>query len=366
MNLPCGDGAQFRSYWGTRGNPRDNPIVRLWFALRASDDFMSLFADRVYSQLFNDGALTVLANAVLVSKGGAKATFSGGNSATGTATASTLAVGMDGGEGDDIVVSTGDVEVRATTLAKAQNNASNLVSFTSDEIAGSLSEASADAIGLRGADGANMLVNEGNLQVIADSTAYAFSYASGASFSFDGDGEARATSTALATATGFSAGDGDNVVINDGQLSVTATAGTAEDLITTITSYRLQGDYIEDEDADEVPIADTVTELPDLDDPAVQAQYSNGDIVYCTDADSCIIDENVNADGNHWEVLVESVDDDGDPDTPEVDQYSWVVFETVDDLPDLDDPVGNVFRVDAEEGVELACEGMLFAIFLHG
>jgi len=299
-------------------------------------------------QLFNHGRVSISATAELTARGGSKSTFtSGSSSATGKSAAGADVVGMNGGGGDDIVVSTGNIEVRAKAIARAQNNSSSSASFSSDQVAGSISETTATATGLRGKSGNDTLINTANLMVFADSTAYSFAYANGASFSFDGDAEARSTSTATATATGFSAKDGDVVVRNDGQLTVTATAGTAEDLVSTLIFYRLQGDYEEDVDPDEIAIAETVTAEPDWNDPTVQAQYTAGDILYCTDA-ACVQNPEVNSTGNHYRVVVDLVDDDNNPDTAPIDTYSWIVFAMVDDLPDLTDPVVSAQYVDGE------------------
>jgi hypothetical protein len=191
-------------------------------------------------QLLNEGTVLVAAHGNLVTTGGAKSTFSGGNDATGRAEAAASAVGMDGGDGDDSVVSTGVLSVEAVTVAETQNNASSSASFTSDEIAGSVSLAAADATGLEGGLGANLLANVGDLTVLAQATGYALSYSSGASFSFDGDGESRANSTARSTAIGISAADADNIVANDGSISVTACRHD-EGRGDRATVYRLQG-----------------------------------------------------------------------------------------------------------------------------
>ena len=290
-------------------------------------------------QLFNNGRLNVAANSELTARGGSKSTFTGGGStAAGKSAASAEAVGMNGGDGDDLVVSTGDIDVRAKSIARANNNSSSSASFTSDQIAWSISETTASATGISGGSGNDTLVNEGNLTVLADSTAYSFAYANGATISFDGDAESSSTSTATATATGFSAGDGNVMVQNDGQLTVTATAGTAEDLVTSLTYYRLQGDYEEDEAPNETAIAETVKEEPDWSDPTVQTEYNDGDILYCTNS-ACVQNPDVNSAGNHYRVVVTQLDHDNDPNTDPIDEYSWALLNTVSDLPDLSDPV---------------------------
>ena len=309
-------------------------------------------------EITNDGYLKVSADVVLTATGGSKATFTGGSAvdATGKSVAFSRAVGIDGGAGDDTVVARGTTIVDATTSAEARNKASSTASFTSEGVAASISEATADAIGLDGGDGINMLMNEGDLFVTATSTGYAFSYSSGASVSFSGDAESRANSTAVAIATGITATGSDNVVTNGGTIDVTATSGTAKDLTTTLTVYRLQGNNDEDTAPEpEDAIAETVTELPDLEDPANQTKYDPRDgvldIVYCK-SDACVVDSAVDSAGNHYVSAVEAVDDDGDPDTPPVDVYSWVVVGAVDGQPDLSDPA---VRSTYPEGTIVAC-----------
>lgn len=280
-------------------------------------------------QLLNEGTMLVAAHGNLTTTGGAKSTFSGGNDATGRAEAGALGVGMDGGDGDDSVVTTGALSVEAHTVAEAQNNASSSASFTSDELAGSISLAKAEATGLEGGLGANLLANAGDLSVLAQATGYALSYSSGASFSFDGDGESRANSTARATATGISAAHGDNVVDNDGSISVTARAGTNKDVVTELTVYRLQGATDEGTDPGD-PAAETVTVLPDLTDPDVRDDYPAGTLAYCT-SDACVVSPDVNRDGNHY-IATTRTDSGGNT------VYEWAVFAEVDALPDSGTP----------------------------
>ena len=338
--------ADAMTYTFAGGTSADNLLTGLSFA-------DGITGGEGSDQLFNNGRLKVSATAELTARGGSKSTFTGGSSAaSGKSAAGADAVGMDGGEGDDLVVSTGDIEVRAKSIARAQNKSSSSASFTSDQIARSISETTATATGLRGEGGNDTLINKAGLTVLADSTAYSFSYANGATFSFDGDAEARSTSTATATATGFSAKDGDVRVQNDGQLRVTATAGTAEDLVSTLVLYRLQGNYEEDVEPHETAIAENVRFEPDWNDATVQAQYANGDILYCTD-DACVQTPDVNSNGNHYRVVVEQeIDTDGNPvndaDGNPIYEYSWVVFDAVAVLPDLSDPTISTLYADGE------------------
>jgi len=279
--------------------------------------------------LLNEGTVLVAAHAQLTTTGGAKSTFSGGNDATGRAEAGARAVGLDGGDGDDSVVSTGVLSVEAHTIAESQNNASSSASFTSDELAGSVSVAQAEAIGLEGGLGANLLANEGDLSVFTQATGYSLSYSTGASFSFDGDGESRANSTALSIATGISAAHGANVVANEGDLTVHALAATMKDVVTELTVYRLQGATDDDEHPD-APAAETVTALPNLTDPDVRDRYPDGTLVYCT-SDDCVLSPEVNRAGNHYVAATTTDDDDNTV-------HQWVPVAVVDALADSGAP----------------------------
>ena len=114
--------------------------------------------------------------------------------------------------------------------------------MTGDNEVGAITWATVEAVGLSAGDGINLIANDSELTVAADSTAYTFAYASGASVSFDGDGLTRAESHADATATGIRAADGDNMIANTEQVTVRADATTAKRLETSITVYNTGDD----------------------------------------------------------------------------------------------------------------------------
>ncbi|MBT8110017.1 MAG: hypothetical protein KJO27_04760 [Gammaproteobacteria bacterium] len=320
--------------------------------------------------LTNDGFLKATADAALTSTGGSKATFTGGSGSdtTGTAKASSRAIGLEGGDGDDVLTTRGTTVVEAITVSDSRNRASSSASFTSNGSSGSVSEATANAVGLDGGAGVDWLVNEGDVIVTADSTAYGFSYSSGAKVSLSGDAKAFANSVARAIANGISATNGDAVVINDTEegesINVTATAGTVKDLTTTLSVYRLQGNIDEDITPDDMgwvpPIAETVTTLPDLTDPENQMKYDPRDdqldIVYCLgdDSNGCVMEASVNSAGNHYVSTVETIDSDPDPDNEVlVDVYSWELVGAVENEPDWTDPA---IQAEYTDGQIVACK----------
>jgi len=286
--------------------------------------------DRLTSQ----GVVEVVAEAALQSTGGAKNTisFTSDSESTGQSMASAQAFGLDGGAGDDTIVTSGQISVRAEVAAEALNEARSGASITSDNQVGAITRATADAVGLSAGDGTNLVANDSDLTVTADSTAYAFAYASGASVSFDGDGLTRAESHAAATATGIRATDGDNIIANAGQVTVTADATTAKRLETSITVYNT-GDDAE-------PIAPPQTfnedELPEfVDDEGNPLEenrtaYPEGTILFWTEAPQDEQDPNVGIEGAYYVVVVTEVDPDGpDGEQEPYDQWQWELTQQV-------------------------------------
>ena len=290
-------------------------------------------------RLTSHGVVEVVAEAALQSTGGAKNTisFTSDSDSTGRSAASAQARGLDAGDGDDIIAASGQIDVRAAATTEVLNEARSGASITSDNEVGAITQTDADAAGFAAGDGANRLHNQSDLTVAAVSTAYAFAYASGASVSFDGDGLTRAESRANATAAGIRAGAGDNVIANTGQMRVTADATTAKRLETSITVYSM-GDDAEPIDP---PQTYDDEELPafvdDEGDPIDQNRtgYPEGTILFWTQAPEDQQDPNVAAQGAYYVVVVSEIDPDG-PDGEEEPYELWqweltqqVVAETI-------------------------------------
>ena len=290
-------------------------------------------------RLASHGVVDVEAVSTLQSTGGAKNTLSltSDVDSTGRSAAAAQARGLDAGDGDDIIAASGQIDVRAAATTEVLNEARSGASITSDNEAGAITRADADAAGLAAGDGANRIHNQSELTVAAASTAYAFAYASGASVSFDGDGLTRAESRANATAAGIRAADGDNVIANTGQVTVTADATTAKELETSITIYSM-GDDAEPIDPPQTYGEEELPAFVDGEgDPIDQNRtgYPEGTILFWTRAPLDQQDPNVAAQGAYYVVVVSEIDPDG-PDGEEEPYELWqweltqqVVAETI-------------------------------------
>ncbi len=300
---------------------------------------MGWMADWVMTARTSNGVVEVGAQATWQLTGGAKHTvsFTSDSESTGQSVASAQAIGLDGGAGDDMIATSGRIDVRAEVTAEVLNEASSGASIINDNEVGAITWATVEAVGLSAGDGTNLIANDSELTVAADSTAYTFAYASGASVSFDGDGLTRAESHADATATGIRAADGDNMIANTGQVTVRADATTAKRLETSITVYNT-GD---DEQPTDPPQTYDEEELPAFvneDGDSInqsRTDYPEGTILFWTRAPQDEQDPNVGTEGAYYIVVVTEIDPDG-PDGEEepFKQWQWeltrqVVAETV-------------------------------------
>ena len=184
-------------------------------------------ADRIR----NEGAITVTAASDSTATGGARTTF-GGTDTDGVATADATALGIEGGTGTDVITNARLIDVTATTDATTTNS-SDSGWLTGDGDTRSQAATTVGVVGVSGGDGDNVIMNDDEIKVGATGTGYTFSYASGAHLSFDGDGESLADSRATAKAIGISAGDGDNVIVNNKLMTVSSVATTVKTLTTT-------------------------------------------------------------------------------------------------------------------------------------
>ena len=183
-------------------------------------------------EIFNKGVVLIDASANITTTGGVKTTF-GGPDASGFSAASAIASGIDGAEGDDIIVSEGRIAVTAFADATSTNNAESGW-LIGDGETGSISKTTVNGFGIVGGEGANTIQNSGDIEVNTSGIAYSFAYASGAHLSWDGDGEALADSRITSNAVGISAGNGNNSVVNEGKLIILAEASTVKTISTTI------------------------------------------------------------------------------------------------------------------------------------
>lgn len=141
-----------------------------------------------------------------------------GNSRAGGASAA-LAVGLDGGAGNDSVTNLAGATLMVSAAATGRAVGYD-IQLAGGGSATAGSEASATAIGLRGGDGADSLGNSGTVTLTAASTLNA----SSSSKKFAGAGSANTSSTALAAIVGLEGGEEDNLLVNTGAINGTATA----------------------------------------------------------------------------------------------------------------------------------------------
>jgi len=201
-------------------------------AMTGKAESIGIYGGRGSDEIYNKGAVLVDTSAEITSRGGVKTTF-GGPDASGLSVASTKASGIDGAEGDDIIVSEGRIAVTAFADATSTNNAEGGW-LIGDGETGSFSKTTVNGFGIVGGEGANTIQNRGDIEVNTSGIAYSFAYASGAHLSWDGDGEALADSRITSNAVGISAGNGNNAVINEGKLTILAEASTVKTISTTI------------------------------------------------------------------------------------------------------------------------------------
>jgi hypothetical protein len=174
-------------------------------------------------------------------------TYAGGNGngVTGKGTATSLgdataeAVGIRAGDGATTIVNlkTGTLEVIANPVAKTTSFADG--DLKGNAFATSDSDAEGLAVGLLSGHGANTIINEGSISVLANPLADASARATGGdapciTFLFwtwcasGGTGTGTANAVFDAEAVGIRTGDGDNLIVNAGLLTVTAAPETSD------------------------------------------------------------------------------------------------------------------------------------------
>lgn len=171
----------------------------------------------------SNGVLTVKATSYAKTEGAADTTLFGSPAAFASSTTKATATGISGGKGDDAIENKGTIDVYAHTWADAYSD--SWVGWGSPK-ADSTADATATAIGIDAGEGQNFVTNSGpiNVSALAETTPYAKA---------DSDvdrTDAETTSYSKSTAFGILAGDGNNTVNNTatGKITVTATARTSD------------------------------------------------------------------------------------------------------------------------------------------
>lgn len=173
--------------------------------------------------IVNTAAITATATARATTNGAARTTLGGGTSSSGKAVAGATATGISGGIGTDIIDNRGALVATALIAPRTNNDSSAGVFFGDGQVEGR-SLGTLSAAGIDADDGDNTILNRADLTVTAATTADASSntHADGSDFSFGFGGNANSfTATEIeATAAGIRARNGANQVLNTGAIGV--------------------------------------------------------------------------------------------------------------------------------------------------
>ena len=162
----------------------------------------------------------------------------GDGTATAVAIATGAADGVKVGDGANTIVNLGEMNVTARPIARSIAFADG--DFFAEAFGTATGTATATATGIRAGNGNNQIVNAGTLTVRAEpgveanvdvttSEPVCVNFFFGTWCTKDGGiGSATANATFNATAIGVQVGTGDNLIVNDGLLSVSAAPATAD------------------------------------------------------------------------------------------------------------------------------------------
>ncbi|HSD96253.1 MAG TPA: hypothetical protein VLB06_03825 [Sulfuricaulis sp.] len=157
---------------------------------------------------------------------------SGDGNASSTATSTAVAYGIKVGDGNNTIINNQAINVTASPDAEALVSVSG--GTTGDATGNVTARANASAYGIWAGNGNNGITNNGTLDVIAAPKAQAtadVAAGKGVCIHFlkwewciaDGNGTGTATASLDSLAVGIRAGDGDNVIVNNGIMTVRAT-----------------------------------------------------------------------------------------------------------------------------------------------
>jgi uncharacterized protein YhjY with autotransporter beta-barrel domain len=154
----------------------------------------------------------------------------------GTTKAISTATGIDGGEGDDTIINSGKITVKALPDADSASVSVSLSAAKEGVAAGgtfadNTTTAQATATGIDGAEGKEIITNSGTIDVTADSESSSASVSFSGQFTMTGAtlgvALSNGTTKAISTSTGMSGGGGDDTITNSHITTVTSTADVA-------------------------------------------------------------------------------------------------------------------------------------------
>ena len=167
--------------------------------------------------IFNSGDVTAEASSFATSTGSSSAEF-GGSTSRGEMAASLIARGVDGGAGDDVIVNVGTISVKGTSNVSSTHSTDTGFLFgDGDSIASGSTTFS--VVGIDAGDGDNVVVNKGAVNVDLFGSVFVKTTSDGGDI-FDGDAFSRSDSTLTATAVGIRTGGGNDVIVNKGSVDI--------------------------------------------------------------------------------------------------------------------------------------------------
>ena len=162
--------------------------------------------------IYNDGTVDVLADAY---GNGSAVTVEliGSSEADAALNVTAEAVGIDGGSGDDVITNKNTITVDSYSDAYASSVVVDIAGYVQGN-AGTTVEAK--ATGIAGGDGDDEIYNEGTLDIMAD----AYGNASGVTVDLAGKADADAITDVMSYAIGIAGGSGDNTITNKATVTV--------------------------------------------------------------------------------------------------------------------------------------------------
>ncbi len=181
-------------------------------------------------RISNDESISVSSTSRANSEADANAGTDSTGRARATGTSTSTALGIDAGAGDGVVSNRGSLTVSAEADADADSYADAEVFFGETEQAYATATGTARAIAIESGDGEAVVGNENAITVTADASANAYAET-------EDNRTESATATAEAEGFGIRTASGNDVVVNDGSISVTASAtGVAKTSLSVVAS----------------------------------------------------------------------------------------------------------------------------------
>ena len=165
----------------------------------------------------NNSAETIVDARASLTSTGASFTLIGANATQALLNSVAGAVGIDGGDGSDLLRNSGGLSVSATAAGASSGNSVTAVGSVKSA---AIINTTATAAGIRDQDGNAKVLNSGDIGVIAAVQQSAAISASAGGLLVDGN--ARAGGNSVVNAAGIALGHGDNVVLNTGGIEVRA------------------------------------------------------------------------------------------------------------------------------------------------